>query len=379
MKLKIRWPLRKLALVTFLIGLSSIATLAVIIRRQFFCPTSHLPVTLGQEQRSLNKNLVKGPSTNFQIKSFPLDQKLKKQTTQHSKPIKHVLTLGNSTFNCKRDGIITIKSGGRLGNQMGEYATLLALAKRDGLFPILQERTSTTLNKYFSHISVPSVKLLNCPMNWTTLNLKAYNLLEKSQRRKLAKNGVFIEGYPTSVSLFHRLQHYIKKEFKFKPTILQSAQKKLSELLNGRRNFILVGVHVRRTDYQQFLEGRFNAQLVGASYFSRAMEYFRKKFPSRVLFVVASDDLDWCRKNLQPVNDDIVYTGNGNPLNPAEDMALLASCNHSIITYGNFGFWSAYLAGGEVLLAGSLSPKPTELMHSIQSANIPGWKFLPGL
>ena len=31
-----------------------------------------------------------------------------------------------------------------------------------------------------------------------------------------------------------------------------------------------------------------------------------------------------------------------------EDLALLAACNHSIISYGTFGMWAAILAGGEV-------------------------------
>ena len=33
-----------------------------------------------------------------------------------------------------------------------------------------------------------------------------------------------------------------------------------------------------------------------------------------------------------------------------EDLALLAACNHSIISYGTFGMWAAILAGGEVLV-----------------------------
>nr|XP_027226115.1 galactoside 2-alpha-L-fucosyltransferase 2-like [Penaeus vannamei] len=32
-----------------------------------------------------------------------------------------------------------------------------------------------------------------------------------------------------------------------------------------------------------------------------------------------------------------------------EDMALLSSCNHSIVTMGSYGFWTGYLAGGEVV------------------------------
>lgn len=108
------------------------------------------------------------------------------------------------------------------------------------------------------------------------------------------------------------------------------------------------------------------------------MNYFRNKFPTR-LFVVASDDMDWCLTHLKPVGDDIVFASNNNRGTAAEDMALLTACNHSIISYGNFGFWSAYLSGGEVILAGNISLRPTELQHSIRSANITGWQFFSGL
>lgn len=139
----------------------------------------------------------------------------------------------------------------------------------------------------------------------------------------------------------------------------------------------MLNLSFRYIDYSQFLQGRFQTQLVGETYFTRAMKYFREKYPSS-LFVVTSDDMDWCRKYLIPINNDIEYAGNENTGSPAEDMALLAACNHTIISYGNFGFWSAYLGRGEVILAGNISRTPTELQHSIRSANISHWKFIDG-
>ena len=38
-----------------------------------------------------------------------------------------------------------------------------------------------------------------------------------------------------------------------------------------------------------------------------------------------------------------------------EDLALLAACNHSIISYGTFGMWAAIFAGGEVCLLSFLA------------------------
>ena len=74
----------------------------------------------------------------------------------------HNLHFQNSTFVCRQGGVLTVKSGGRLGNLMGEYATLWALAKRDGFFPILQHRTYITLTKYFLDTSIPTIANLNC-------------------------------------------------------------------------------------------------------------------------------------------------------------------------------------------------------------------------
>ena len=31
-----------------------------------------------------------------------------------------------------------------------------------------------------------------------------------------------------------------------------------------------------------------------------------------------------------------------------KDLALLAACNHTVISDGSFGFWAAVLAGGEI-------------------------------
>ena len=36
---------------------------------------------------------------------------------------------------------------------------------------------------------------------------------------------------------------------------------------------------------------------------------------------------------------------------PALDMAILAACNHSLVDYGTFSVWGAYLAKGEVVVA----------------------------
>ena len=45
----------------------------------------------------------------------------------------------------------------------------------------------------------------------------------------------------------------------------------------------------------------------------------------------------------------------GHPLATADDigddLALLAACNHTILSYGTFGMWAALLAGGRTVIS----------------------------
>jgi galactoside 2-L-fucosyltransferase 1/2 len=107
---------------------------------------------------------------------------------------------------------------------------------------------------------------------------------------------------------------------------------------------VYVGVHVRRTDYKEYLKRKYNASLAKPEFFVRQMNYFRKKYES-VMFIVMSDEPKWCEEKV--TGDDVVVMWN----NSAEqDLAIMAACNHSIIDYGTYGVWGAILAGGHTFV-----------------------------
>jgi galactoside 2-L-fucosyltransferase 1/2 len=74
------------------------------------------------------------------------------------------------------------------------------------------------------------------------------------------------------------------------------------------------------------------------------MNVFRNKY-RRVLFVVLSDDPEWCERELH--GDDVVVMKTNSP---AQDLAIMAACNHSIIDYGTYGVWGAILSGGDTFI-----------------------------
>ena len=62
---------------------------------------------------------------------------------------------------------------------------------------------------------------------------------------------------------------------------------------------------------------------------------------------------------------------------PSFDLCLLASCDHSIHTYGTFGQWGSLLAGGEVIaVTGTNKEANSEEDQVNRRAAMEGWIFL---
>ena len=69
-----------------------------------------------------------------------------------------------------------------------------------------------------------------------------------------------------------------------------------------------VGIHVRRSqfgegDFEKYMQSRSEGGFyLSKAYFKTAMDYFRTKFSKKVIFIVSSDDQDWCIRNLKVNN-----------------------------------------------------------------------------
>ena len=107
---------------------------------------------------------------------------------------------------------------------------------------------------------------------------------------------------------------------------------------------LMVGVHVRRTDFHRYSKF-WMAELLNETFYLEAMSYLRNKYEA-VTFLVVSDDQDWCRDHLQ-AEDVLVMTGHS----PAVDLAIMAHCQAAIVDYGTFSVWGGILSQGEVLVS----------------------------
>jgi len=133
---------------------------------------------------------------------------------------------------------------------------------------------------------------------------------------------------------------------------------KASEVKKGREDFVYVGIHARRTDHLEYEQKR-NMVNLRPGYYLDAMRLFRQKFKKaskkkRLVFVYVSDDSNWGREKLgrRVKEGDLHFNPDGLPGDEGSighDLAVLASCNHTIVSHGSFSYFAGAFAGGIVV------------------------------
>ena len=68
-------------------------------------------------------------------------------------------------------------------------------------------------------------------------------------------------------------------------------------------------------------------------------------FTDSIIYVV-SDDIDWCKKNVSPINNNIIYFVENN-LDDYELLYLMSLCDNNIISNSSFSWWGSYLNSNE--------------------------------
>ena len=204
---------------------------------------------------------------------------------------------------------------GGLGNQMFQYAAGYAVAKTLG--ETLELNTTfydTNRNRQY--------ELGVFPISFHVTNNVAETIQERQHSfQEITKSGMMV-GYWQSEKYFDFVEDEIRKEF---------------YLPKSEMNENMVAVTVRRGDYLSLPD--VFAQL-DEDYYGEA----RKAFPKGV-FVVFSDDPVWCQENLEWA--DFVMPCS----NPVQDLALLSSFKNHIIANSSYGWWGAWLAKGNRVVA----------------------------
>ena len=163
----------------------------------------------------------------------------------------------------------------------------------------------------------------------------------------------------TVVNGFLQSFQYFEADVRSKIKIKHHVVKEAREVVRAFHDKVTAGIHVRRSDT---LSLAYPGTHPNERFFDFAMQYYRNKFQS-VQFLVVSDDRNWCASQSFFQTNDVLVLGLKRRWwtwqfwrpaltkehRPVVDMAILASCTHNIATVGSFGWWGAFLGGGEVV------------------------------
>ena len=146
-----------------------------------------------------------------------------------------------------------------------------------------------------------------------------------------------IKGYFQSYKYLIGYEEYIKQNLVIKPSLIEFGKNYLKKIKEKHK--ILIGFHIRLGDYLNEFNKKIRINLGNNKFLKLFKNYFEKKLGNNIGFVLISDNIDFCKKNLIKWNN-LYYVENTTDL---QDFVIYGLTDHQIISVSTFSWWSAYL------------------------------------
>ncbi len=250
--------------------------------------------------------------------------------------------------------MITVFFQGGLGNQMFQYAAGRAVADKLGAglcfdtswyhYPVkrrfLLKTFGVTGDVVKSPVSFVSNLVFKKPLFDLLGTVPVYREASYIFDPEIfnATDPTVLIGSFQSEKYFRSIADKIREEYSFLHLPVDPCFEDWRRKINGTNS---VAVHVRRGDYLKY--PKFN--VCTEQYYRRAVEYVKDKVTS-AHFYFFSDDLSWCRKTFQ--GKEFFFCDSGASVeNPIQDLRLMSTCRHQILTNSSFSWWGAWLGKSE--------------------------------
>lgn len=261
--------------------------------------------------------------------------------------------------------LIRLLVAGRLGNQLFQYAAARAQAKRlgVGLEIDLQfcDRSLVADSFAFWLDTLPiQARVISYPASGPR---SANGLLQKGYRKIVRpifwkhylqplweQDSRFFAIQPwTIVSGYFQSLFYLMprdKEILSELSLWNVATPEAKNYAQSIARETSVSVHVRRGD-AVWRQGESDTLPVWQAghipYFVAAMDLIRRRI-SNPMFLIFSDDIDWCKQANIFGADCEFMASNRFGDNPAIDLLLMSNCAHHIVTNSTYSWWAAWTA-----------------------------------
>lgn len=262
--------------------------------------------------------------------------------------------------------MITVRAKGGLGNQLFQYATGYALAKRLGqelsvdisFFPkqtlrgykldklalgsvsisdsqpgkieLLKSKylnkALRQLNKSVIHVGKKSIYLLECRSDL----VKAFS--------EIKAVNIYLDGYYQSEQYFRNFKADLIRQF----TPNYPSEEEYEIVFAEIEGCEAVAVHVRRGDFLSAQnDPNPNHYLLGEQYYHNALKYVTEHLEKPVFFWF-SDDIEWVKQNFGE-KENFRFVNLHTKHADIDEMMLMKNCKHIIAANSTFSWWASWL------------------------------------
>ena len=325
-----------------------------------------------RKKRQSSKRSLKSPNNTASFATYKQDQFNNLNNMQSAFPVSEKSSVLN----------VYMKPNGRLGNQMFEIASLYGIVQRTGRKPFMSKYSD--IYQIFTHAN-KTVAMGEASGDLGILFEEKPGMFS-NYLFSLPPTDLVICCYFQSWKYFDGYQSDIRKMFHFKGkirklarTIMHKAKHvfltHLTDQINqfgSTQTLTYIGVHVRRGDLQQEHHLRRGYRVAPLTYFHKAMDYYRQRYPNTI-FLVTSDDIEWCKVKLG--SSDVFFVEGQHE---AVDLAVLSMTNHTVISVGTFSWWAGWLAGGHVIYYRNWPTPRSEVAQQYEHDDyfLPKWKAM---
>jgi len=300
--------------------------------------------------------------------SFQHDRRLQKTETQ-----------------CFTVGIAMPKTRNGLGNLLFDYAGVMYVASYTGRTPLLLTWShQTKLDQAFDlDIARMTSEQKQCPVkDYYQSGVYAKYAYNNAITRLIAVDAnvaLKLQGAFYGWKYTQPIEDQLRSKLQFRREVSAFVDKFLFTNVPAGWNsstFVRVGVHVRRGDFLSGWAVKRGFTVASKHYLNRSMMYFVERY-RRVQFIVASNDVGWCRKNIifSSFDQKRVNVTFSVKHSTAQDLALIARCDHTVMTTGTYGWWASWLSKGITVYYKQFPRRGSSLWQEFSASDfyLPTW------
>jgi len=223
---------------------------------------------------------------------------------------------------------------GGLGNMLFQIAATKAIS--------LEKNTDCSFPNYYHHLTILNndkefnpklnyaeeyLKFLKLPTTIPNQQLKVYNFPFEYTSALPSEDSFIVDGFFQTEKYFVKHREEILK--------LISPTDEINDLIHKKYPFlftsICTSIHIRRGDYLKYSN---HHPIQSLNYYYEAI----KRINNNELFVIFSDDIEWCKNNFKFKN--VVFIENEKDY---IEIFLMSNCTNNIIANSSFSWWGAWL------------------------------------